>query len=108
MAPGTLGLLIDNTHKALEKFPTRTYSQWQWHQIVMNSSPVILDDVPDAKIIVRVIDNFERNHNLGLLYEMKIGKGTLLVCAVNLLELLDLPEVYSLYQSLVNYLNKMS
>lgn len=39
---------------------------------------------------------------------MKIGKGTLLVCAVNLLELLDLPEVYSLYQSLVNYLNKMS
>lgn len=108
VAPGTLGLLIDNTHKALEKFPTRTYSQWQWHQIVMNSSPVILDDVPDAKIIVRVIDNFERNHNLGLLYEMKIGKGTLLVCAVNLLELLDLPEVYSLYQSLVNYLNKMS
>lgn len=104
VAPGTLGLFIDNTHEALKNFPTKTYSQWQWHQIVMNSSPVILDGVPDANIIVSVIDNFDRNHRLGLLYEMQIGKGKLLVCAANLLQLLEIPEAYTLYQSLVDYL----
>jgi hypothetical protein len=105
VAPGTLGLFIDTTHEALKNFPTKAYSQWQWHQIVMNSSPVILD-VMDAKIIVSVIDNFDRNHRLGLIYEMQIGKGKLLVCAANLLELLEIPEAYSLYQSLVNYLKQ--
>lgn len=104
IAPGTLGLFIDNTHDALKKFPTKAYSQWQWHQIVMNSSPVILDGVDDAKIIVGVIDNFDRNHRLGLIYELQIGQGTLLVCAANLLEYLEIPEVNCLYNSLVDYL----
>lgn len=104
IAPGTLGLIIDYTHDALKKFPTKAYSQWQWHQIVMNSSTVILDEVEDAKIIVGVIDNFDRNHRLGLIYELQIGQGTLLVCAANLLEHLEIPEVNCLYNSLVEYL----
>lgn len=104
VAPGTLGLLIDSSHEALKKFPTKTFSQWQWHQIVINSSPMILDGVPEAKIIVGVIDNFDRNYRLGLIYEIQIGQGTLLVCAANLLEHLDIPEVNCLYNSLVEYL----
>jgi hypothetical protein len=30
--PGTLGLLIQDTHPALAAFPTRFYSEWQWRQ----------------------------------------------------------------------------
>jgi hypothetical protein len=42
---------------------------------------------------VQVIDNFERNHKLGLVREAKIGEGKLLVCSGDLLGQQDYPEV---------------
>ena len=36
--------------------------------------------------IVQVIDNFERNHRLGVLLECSVGQGQLLVCSCNVLE----------------------
>lgn len=104
VAPGTLGLLIDNKHKALEKFPSKTYSEWLWQPIVMNSAPVILDKEEDITMIVQVIDNFDRNHTLGLIYEQKLGKGKILVCASDLLEQMDVTESANLLRSLVEYL----
>jgi hypothetical protein len=41
---------------------------------------------------VQVIDNFARNHKLGLVFETGVGKGKLLVCAIDLLGLQDKPE----------------
>lgn len=41
-----------------------------------NSRPIILDEMPqDFRPIVQPIDNFERNHKLGLIFETKVGKG---------------------------------
>lgn len=101
IAPGTMGLLIDTKHPALKKFPTRSYSQWQWQQIVSHSCGVILDEEKDCKIIVQVIDNFDRNHVLGLVYEKQVKNGKLLVCSSDLLENLDIPEMRQLFISLV-------
>lgn len=103
VAPGTMGLLIDDTHEALQTFPTRKYSGWQWQQIVSHGVGVILDEEEDYHIIVQVIDNFSRNHILGFIYEKKIAGGNLIVCASDLLNNLHIPEMKQLYSSLLNY-----
>lgn len=104
---GTMGLLIDNKHPALSEFVSETYTTAQWYQIIMHSRPMILDKMRETrnlKPIVRMLDNFERNHNLGLLYEVKYGAGKMLVCHADLMTLKeDYPEADCLYRSLVTY-----
>ena len=65
---------------------------------------MILDNLPRSlRPLVQVIDNFERNHRLGLLWEARLGTGKILVCSSDLLGQLDQPEVCQFYQSLLDY-----
>ncbi len=80
---GTLGLLIDNNHPALADFPSESYSTAQWYDIVNRSRTAILDGT-GIDPIVRTIDNCERNHSLGTVFEVKAGGGKLLVCTAKL------------------------
>lgn len=90
---GTMGLLIRNTHPALRAFPSEEYAEEQWRNIVSASRALILDDAPRELLpIVQVIDNFERNHKLGILFECKVHTGSLLVCTCPFPALLNLPE----------------
>jgi hypothetical protein len=78
---------------ALPVKKAKFHSNWQWWQIVKNARPIILDETPaDYRPIIHVIDNFARNHKLGLLFETKVGKGKLLVCASDLPALQAYPE----------------
>ena len=106
VAPGTLGILCEPACPALAEFPTEFHSNWQWWHLVKNSRPIILDDTgPTYRPIVQVIDNFERNHKLGLLFETRFGRGKLLVCAVDLLNLQDKPEARQMLHSLLGYMD---
>jgi len=106
VAPGTLGLLCDPKTPALAEFPTEFHSNWQWWHLVKNSRPIILDDTPAGyRPIVQAIDNFERNHKLGLIFETRVGRGELLVCAIDLLGHQDRPEARQLLHSLLRYLD---
>jgi hypothetical protein len=104
---GTLGLLIDKTHPALAKFPSETYSTPQWYSIVTASRSTILDDT-DIRPIVQTIDNFERNHRLGLLYEQVLDDlgATLVICTSDLPRLIKEghAEAAQLMKSLVAYI----
>ncbi|UCG48829.1 MAG: hypothetical protein JSU94_03425, partial [Phycisphaerales bacterium] len=105
-APGTLGFLCDPKAPALAEFPTEFHSNWQWWRLVKNSRPIILDDTPAGyRPIVQAIDNFERNHKLGLIFESRVGKGGMLVCAIDLLGHQDKPEARQLLYSLLRYLD---
>ena len=105
VSPGTLGILTDPSHPALASFPTENHTNWQWFPIVKSSRPMVLDLLPAAyRPIVQVIDNVERNHKLGLLFEFKVGEGRLLVCAADLRSVLDKPEARQFYLSLVRYM----
>ena len=76
VAPGTLGILCDPKHPALAQFPTDFHSDWQWFHLLMNSRALILDPLPAGfRPVVQVIDNFERSHKLGLIFEAKVGGG---------------------------------
>jgi hypothetical protein len=104
--PGTLGILCDPDAPALAGFPTEFHSNWQWWHLVKNSRPIILDDTPDHyRPTVQVIDNFVRNHKLGLIAETKVGKGKMLICAIDLLGHQDKPEARQLLHSLLRYLD---
>jgi hypothetical protein len=107
--PGTLGILCNPKHPALSSFPTEFHSNWQWWHIVKNSHPIILSNMLSGlDVIVQIVDNFERNYKLGLIFEVCVGKGKLLVCACNLLAYRDKPEVMQLLNSLHFYMKTTS
>jgi hypothetical protein len=73
--------------------------------LVKNSRPIILDGTPAGyRPTLQVIDNFDRNHKLGLIFETRVGRGKLLVCAIDLLAHQDKPEARQLLHSLLRYL----
>ena len=53
---------------------------------------------------MQVIDNIDRNHKLGMIFECKTGKGKLLVCTADLAALMGKPEAKQLYYSIVKYM----
>ncbi len=106
VSPGTLGLFMDPKHPLFDLFPTDFHTNWQWFNIVKNSRSLILDKLPkNYRPIVQVIDNLERDHKMGMIFEFKIGEGKLLVCTSRLKENLNYPEVNSFYNSIINYMN---
>ena len=94
VAVGTMGLLIQNEHAALKQFPSHSYATPQWYQLVSHCDCAILDDTTDKSFrpIVQMIDNFDRNHKLGILFEGQVGNGSLMVCTIRLSELVNLTE----------------
>jgi hypothetical protein len=83
--PLTMGLLLDPAHPAFAQFPTEFYSDWQWWDILAQSKTLMLDKAPPGfSPIVRVMDNFARNENLGNLFEARVGNGRLLFCSMDL------------------------
>jgi hypothetical protein len=104
--PNTMGILCDPKHPALSGFPTELSSNWQWHDIINQSSLLNLDSTPAGfHPIVQVIDNFARNRKLGVLFEARVGKGRLLVCSINLKDKIDhRPAAKQLLASLCAYL----
>jgi len=103
-APGSLGFICDPGSPLLAHFPTEFHSNWQWWHLVKNCKPIILDETPaNYKPMIQTIDNFTRNHKLGMIFETKYGSGSLLVCAIDLLNLQDKPEARQLYYSILKY-----
>lgn len=102
---GTMGLLNNQNHEALKQFPCDFYSTPQWYHIVSHADMAILDDTKaDYRPIVQMIDNIERNHKLGLLFEAKVKKGNLMVCTSRLDEIFEHIEVQHFAQSIVKYM----
>ena len=105
VSPGTLGILTDPKHPIFKSFPTEMHTNWQWFPIIKSSHPFILDNTgKDYRPIVQVIDNIERNHKLGLVFEFAIGKGKLLVCMADLENASAYPEGRQFYRSVLEYM----
>ncbi len=106
VAIGTMGLMIQKEHPALKTFPSHTYATPQWYQIVTHSDCAILDETTEKSYrpILQMMDNFERNHKMGILFEGKVGTGKLMVCTSRLSEIADRSEVKQFAKSLLDYL----
>ena len=104
VSPGTLSVLTDPAHPLFRHFPTEEHSDWQWWSIARHSRPMILDNT-DKKYrpVVQVIDNIERNHKLGIVFEFRVGKGKLLVCTTDLKAIEGTPEGNQFRTALLRY-----
>jgi hypothetical protein len=69
------------------------------------SKAIILDDSPpEYRPIVQVVDNYDRNHKLGAIFEANVDAGSLLVCAMDLeTDKENRPAARQLYRSLMDY-----
>jgi beta-galactosidase len=102
----TLGLLCDPRHPALAKFPTQFFQDWQWDEIVSSAKGMVMDALPpDLRPIVQVIDDWNTNRKLGLIWECRVGAGKLLVCSADLdKDLGKRPAARQLRESLLSYM----
>jgi hypothetical protein len=106
VSPGTMSILTNPGLPLFSDFPTEFHTNWQWWPIVKNSRPFILDNAPkDYFPLVQVVDNIERNHKLGLIFEFAAGKGKLLVCMSDLRSVQEKPEARQLYSSILKYMS---
>jgi hypothetical protein len=105
VSPGTLGILTDPTHPLFASFPTDVHTNWQWFPIIKASNPFKLDNTnTDYRPIVQVIDNVERNHKLGLVFEFAVGKGKLLIVMADLDKAAEHLEGKHFYLSVLRYM----
>ncbi len=111
MGPGWdrfLGLLCDPNHPALAEFPTDFHYDWQWQDVTQPACRAInMDRLPRSlKPIVQVIDDWNRNYKLGLVFECRVGSGRLMVCSADIESELDQrPVARQLRHSLLAYLS---
>ncbi len=103
--PSSMSILCDPKHPALAQFPTDSFTNWQWYDLLTHSRGVVLDDTPPTyRPIVQIVDAFNRNHKLGNVFEARVGPGRLLVCSINLWSDLDhRPAARQLLHSLFAY-----
>ncbi|HVU57691.1 MAG TPA: GDSL-type esterase/lipase family protein [Puia sp.] len=85
MPPDLLGILCDPKHPAFGSFPTEFHSNWQWWDLVRHSKPMVLDGLPAGVTpLVQMIPDWNHNDKIGLVWEAKVGRGKLLVSAIDL------------------------
>jgi hypothetical protein len=104
--PHTLGILCNPKHPALADFPTEYHSNWQWWDAMSHSNAIILDKFSNTiHPIVRVIDDWNSNRSLALVFEVSIGKGKLMVSGIDLVDgINNRPEARQLLYSLKKYI----
>ncbi|MFZ1291305.1 MAG: sugar-binding domain-containing protein [Melioribacteraceae bacterium] len=106
-APHTLGILCNPDHPAFKSFPTDYHSNWQWWDAMSHSNAIVYNNVSSQiNPIVRVIDDWFKNRPLALLFEVKVGKGKLLVSGIDLVSQNEnRPEARQLLYSLKEYMS---
>ena len=104
--PHTTGILVRNDHPVFRHFPTDSYADLQWWELMNNTQVMLLSDFPEGfQPIVQPIDTWFLNRKLGLLLEARVGRGRLMVCTSDLLSRPDeRPVARQLYACLLEYM----
>ena len=102
---GTMGTLIDSRHPIFNYFPTESFTDWQWWDVLTHSKAMVLNELPlDYQPILQVIDRYERNDKLGTILECQIGDAKILITMIDFNGLEDRPASRQLQYSIQNYL----
>ena len=109
----TCGALINDKHPLFNDFPTSTFSNFQWMNLLKKSRGFILNAAPQNYTpIAWAIEcpSAMRNSKVGTIIEMRYGKGMILASTLHLdnADVAAFPEARQLKQSMLNYLTKAS
>ena len=103
-APMIVGTLIDAGHPAFADFPTDTYADWQWWDILNHATAMEMTELRNVTPVIQSIDTYEHNRKLGIAFEANVGKGRLFVLSVNDLSATEgLPAMGQLIRSVRQY-----
>lgn len=84
-APHTLGLLHDPDHPVFRSFPTDGATNWQWWDLLSGAKAIVMDQFPQAlRPTVQAIDTWFEARRLGMLFEVNVGAGRVVVTSLNL------------------------
>lgn len=103
---GTMGTLIHDAHPLFQNFPTESYTEWHWWDILTRSKALSVNALPSTyRPLVQVIDRYERNDKLATIWEAKVGPGKLFVSAVDFEDVRERPAAKHLYGAICKYLD---
>ncbi|MFI3286020.1 MAG: beta-galactosidase [Rikenellaceae bacterium] len=106
-APHTFGILCDPAHPALSQFPTSYYSDYQWWYALSRCNAIPMHKLEaDVEPVVRIIDDWFTARSLGMIVEMKVGRGKLIICSADILTDSEKSlEAQQMQKSLLDYMN---
>ena len=116
----TLGYSIRADHLALRGFPTEDWADWQWYNLVEGGVKHGIADLvgsfvprdrggrgatalPAFDPIIQPVPDLHYSTPMGMLFELKVGNGRLMVCGLNLSDK-TLPEVCAIRKSILSYM----
>lgn len=100
----SLGLVVEDSHPVFRTFPTLRDGGWQWEDILARARGFWLKDMEGIEPIVRPVDDWNRSLSLGLLFEAKVGPGSLFVVSADLEgNFEERPAACCLKQAILNY-----
>lgn len=82
---GAMGVLCDPDHPALSEFPNDGHTDWQWWHSIKRSKYVDITEIEGVTPIIEMTDNFTTNRDLALLFETKVGEGSILFSTIDFL-----------------------
>lgn len=87
----TLGMVVRKDHPVYRSFPTSSHSDWQWQTIYKGARGFYINDFPaDYRPMAQPVDDFHRNNFVASIFEMRVGRGRLLVSGFNLADTTNL------------------
>jgi hypothetical protein len=102
---GTMGTLIDASHPAFESFPTESYTEWHWWDILTKSKAITINALPNSfRPTLQVIDRYERNDKLATIFEARVGPGRVFVSTIDFTNLENRLAAKTLKRSIEEYL----
>lgn len=104
--PGTSGMLCDPKHPLFKEFSTQSHADARWMDLIHTGNAFVLNEFSTHKPLVQIIDDFHRNNKLAAVFEVKVGKGKLLACSLDIeTDLENRPAARELRKSIFNYMN---
>ena len=116
----SLGYMVQSGHPALRGFPTEDWTDWQWYNLVEGGVKHGIADLVGSRIpsdrggreatalpsidpIVQPVPDLHYSTFMGMLFELKVGDGRLMVCGLNLSDRTK-PEVNAMRKSIFSYM----
>lgn len=100
----SLGLLVAENNSIFKHFPTKADGGWQWEDILAKARGFCMKGLEQIKPLVRVIDDWNRNLPLSLIWEASVENGKLLVVSADLAGTFEeRPAAYALRTSIMKY-----
>lgn len=101
----TIGMVVQKEHPVFKGFPTDGHSNWQWQAIYKGARGFYINDFPtDYRPMAQPVDDFHRNNFVASIFELRVGRGRLLVSGFSLSDTTNL-VARQLRRSILDYMS---